>query len=224
MKKILVIGLAALITGSVAQAGDFSVSTDLTFTSNYVFRGISYGDVSLQPSVEFAQDAFYAGLWVQQPLENRSSAGWSDELDFYAGFTPKLSDAVTLDLGATYYYYPTGSSTTEIFLGANFTAGKLTPGVYVYYDLDLEAFTVQGNLGFSLPLDSLGTSLDLAASVGNVSPDAGDSYTYYSVGASVPYKLNEHATVKAGVNWATHTLDGVEDNHLWYTVGITVGF
>lgn len=229
MKKSLVIGLAglaALITGSVAQAGDYAFSTDLTFASKYVFRGLQAGDNSLQPSLEVTKDEFYAGVWAEQPLENRSSRGWGDEVDFYAGYTPKITDTVTLDLGATHYYYPTSDSTTEAFVGANVTLDKFTPGVYTYYDFDLKAFTVQGNLGFSIPMDAAGTSLDLSASIGHVSRDSdnGPSYTYYSAGVSVPYKLNEHATVKVGVNWATHTLDGVEKNHLWFTAGLTVGF
>jgi len=225
MKKTLVIGLAALVAGTVAQAAEeLSVSADLTFASKYVFRGIQYGDNSLQPSVEFTIDEIYAGIWAQQALENRNSEGWGDEVDFYLGFTPKLSDTVSLDVGATHYYYPSGDPTTEIFVGTNFTYDSLTPGVYAYYDFDLEAFTIQGNVGFSVPLDQMGTSLDLSGSVGHVSPDLGDSYTYYSVGASIPYKLNEHATAKFGVNWASHTLDGVEDDHLWFTAGVTVGF
>lgn len=224
MKKTLVLGLAALATGSVATAGDITFSSDLTFSSMYVFRGIQYGDNSLQPSIEVAQDAFYAGLWVQQPINNRSSEGWGDEFDFYLGYAPQLSDAVSLDVGATHYYYPTADSTTEAFVGANFTAGNLIPGIYVYYDFDLETFTVQGNLGFSVPLDQAGTSLDFIASIGQVEPDEGDSYTYYSAGVSLPYKLNEHTTAKFGVNWASHSLDGVEDNHLWYTGSITVQF
>jgi len=224
MKKTLVIGIAALLAGNLAYAGDYSISTDVTLASDYIFRGIKLGDMSLQPSVQFSQDEFYGGIWVEQPLENRSSEGWGDEIDFFAGYTPKLSDMLSLDVGATHYYYPSGGSTTELFAGANFTLDRLTPGVYAYYDLDLEAFTVQGNLGFSVPLDAAGTSLDIALALGHVSPDEGDSYTYYSVGVSVPYKLNENASVNVGVNWASHTLDGVDDNHLWFTAGLTVGF
>ena len=230
MKKSLVIAVAALVTGGIAQAGDLSVSADVTFASKYVFRGLQLGDNSLQPSVELTQDQFYGGIWVNQPLENRSSISLEDEIDFYLGWTPQLSDAVALDIGATHYYYtgavgrPSTDSSTEVFVGANFSMDKLTPGIYAYYDFDLEAFTVQGNLGFSVPLDQAGTSLDLAASIGNVSPDVGDSYTYYTVGASLPYKINEHATIKVGVNWATNDLDGADDDHLWYTAGVTVGF
>lgn len=224
MKKTLVLGIAALLAGNTAHAGDFSISTDVTFASEYVFRGIKLGDFSLQPSVQFAQDGFYGGIWAQQPLEKRSSRGWTDEVDIFAGYTPELSDTVSLDVGATHYHYPVGGSTTELFVGANFTFDTITPGVYAYYDLDLEAFTVQGNLGFSIPFDEAGTSLDVALALGNVSPDVGESYTYYSVGLSVPYKINEHASVNAGVNWSSHTLDGAEDNHLWFTAGLTVGF
>jgi uncharacterized protein (TIGR02001 family) len=230
MKKSLVIGLATLLSGGIATAAEWSFSSDLTFTSKYIFRGLQLGDNSLQPSVEATLDNFYAGIWVNQPVENRRSQMLEDEIDFYLGYTPKLSDAVSLDVGATHYYYvgasgrPTTDASTEAFLGANFATGSLTPGVYVYYDFDLDTFTVQGNLGFSVPLDQAGTAIDFAASIGNVSPDEGESYTYYSVGASVPYKLNEHVTARVGVNWASHTLDGLEDNHLWFTAGLTVGF
>jgi uncharacterized protein (TIGR02001 family) len=224
MKKILVLGLASLCAAGVAKA-DYSLSTDFTIASDYIFRGLKYGDLSLQPSVEFTQYDFYAGIWAQQPLEKRKSKGYSDEVDLYFGYSPKLTDTLSLDLGVTHYRYPNSSDySTEAFVGANYTISKFTPGIYAYYDFDLKVFTVQGNLGFSIPLDQLGTSLDLSASIGSASPDVGDSYVYYSVGASVPYKLNENATVKVGVNWATNDLSGADDNFFFYTVGLTIGF
>lgn len=57
-----------------------------------------------------------------------------------------------------------------------------------------------------------------------MSPDAGSDYTYYSASVQFPYKLTDTATLTAGGNWATHNITGLEDNHFWVNVGVTVTF
>jgi hypothetical protein len=44
------------------------------------------------------------------------------------------------------------------------------------------------------------------------------------LGATLPYKLTDNATVTAGLQYASHTLDMVDDNHFWGTLGVTVTF
>jgi uncharacterized protein (TIGR02001 family) len=225
MKKTLVLALAAISAGSLAR-GEFSISTDMTFATEYIFRGIQLADNALHPSIEMKSDAFYAGFWGAIPIDNKNSKGWTDEYDFYVGYSPELSDKVTLDVGVTHYYYPLGDATTEAFIGISTEANGFTPSVYAYYDFDLEALTLQGSIGYSVPLKELGVSLDLSATIGQVDPDQGDSYVYYGVDAVVPYKINENTTLSFGLHWVANDLDipGADDSFLYGTVGVTVGF
>ncbi len=228
MKKILVFALAALATTGIARA-DYSLSSDLTYTTEYVFRGIQLGDNTLHPSIELTQGDFYLGMWAALPIDQVESKGWSNEFDFYLGYTKELSDKASVDLGVTYYYYPDGEvdESTEAYLGMTFDVGGFTPSAYAYYDFDLEVVTLQGSIGYSIPMAGAGTSLDLSATYGYVEPDEGESYTYYGASAQVPYKLNENATLTFGVHYASNDIDGifdVDDNFFYYTAGVTIGF
>jgi len=226
MKKILVLALSALATAGVSRA-DYSLSSDLTYASEYIFRGVQLGDTTLHPSIEFTQNDFYLGMWAALPIDQVESKGWTNEFDFYAGYSKELSDKASLDLGVTYYYYPDGNvdESTEAYLGLTFDVGGFTPAFYGYYDFDLEVYTLQGSVGYSIPMAGAGTSLDLSATYGYVEPDQADSYSYYGASAQIPYKLNENATLTVGVHYASNDIgQGIEDDFIYFTAGVTIGF
>lgn len=229
MKKALAFTLAAVVAGGAAWANT-SISTDLTFATNYIFRGIELGDETLHPSIEFSQDDYYLGFWGAFPTEHAYSPGrpdgWNNEYDFYVGYSPKLSDKVTLDVGVTYYYYTQAGldDTTEAYVGVTGDLNGFTPGLYLYHDFDLENTTVQGNVGYSIPLTELGTSLDLSGSVGYVTVDQGDDYTYFGASIKAPYKVNENTTITLGLHYAHNDLDWGPGDFLYGTIGATVGF
>ncbi len=234
MKKTLVLALATLASTGIAKA-DYSLSADISFASDYIFRGIQLADNTLHPSLEVTQGDFYLGMWAALPINNVESMGWTNEYDFYLGYTKELSDKASLDLGATYYYYPDGNvdESTEAYAGLTFDIAGFTPAAYAYYDFDLEVLTLQGSVGYSIPMAGAGTSLDLTATLGYVDPDLGDSYSYYGASAQIPYKLNDNATLTVGVHYASNDIgtvnDGetswdVEDNFVYYTAGLTIGF
>lgn len=234
MKKIAFI-LAALVAGAslsaqapaaAPAAPSYSVTVDFPYASKYVFRGVQYADGSFQPSVKLTSGSFYAGLWTNQPV----TSNIDNEIDFYAGYGFKLSDTWSLDVGATLYYYPeldesTGldNNTFEGYVGLTGAFGNFTTGIYAFNDFTLEAFTLQGTVGYNIPINDKAT-FSLLATIGNVSPDAGDDYTYYGIGATVPYKLSDTATLTVGLQYATNDIPGVDDGHFWGTVGVTVVF
>ncbi|MBI2496767.1 MAG: hypothetical protein HYV75_02165 [Opitutae bacterium] len=232
MKKIALL-IASLVTGASLLAQDpapaapsYSVTVDFPYASKYVFRGVQLAEGSFQPSVKLTAGSFYAGLWTNQPV----TSNIDNEIDLYAGYGFKLSDSWSLDAGATLYYYPeldasTGldDSTFEGYVGVNGTFGSFTVGLYAYNDFTLEAFTLQGTVGYSIPINDK-ASFNLLGTIGNVSPDAGTDYTYYGLGATLPYKLTGTATLTVGAQYATHDIDLVDDSHFWFTVGLTVVF
>jgi uncharacterized protein (TIGR02001 family) len=226
MKKLLATTLFATViaVGTSADAA-FTLSGDLTFGSDYVDRGVKLAECTVHPSIEASVDDSYFGVWGALPLEKRNSKGYIDEWDFYAGYGYTLSDTVSLDLGATLYYYPIDQAddTGEAYAGINWDLERWTPGIYGYYDFDLDGgtWTLQGSIGYSIPMASAGTSADLSATGGYVSSSDGDSYSYYGVSAVVPYQISASASVSAGVHWASHNIDSLEDNHFYVTVSVS---
>lgn len=228
MKKITLL-LAALLTGASlsaqAPASSYSVTADFSYVTKYVFRGQELAKDAFQPSLKLTTGDFYIGVWSSLPADR----GYEAELDYYAGYGFKLSDSISLDVGATVYHYPgldtpgADKSTIEGYAGINGSVQGVNLGLYVYNDFDLDVFTVQGNLGYSVPINE-SVSMNIAASVGNANPDAGASYTYYSFSVQFPYKLSDAATLTIGGNWSSHDLAGVDDNHAWANIGFSYTF
>ncbi|HEU5081285.1 MAG TPA: TorF family putative porin [Opitutaceae bacterium] len=239
MKKIVVF-LAALAATLAARAQDqrstYSVTADFTYTSDYVFRGIRQTDDAIQPSVEVAYDDFYVGFWTNQPIKRHQD----DELDFYGGYKYKLTPDLSVEAVGTYYWYPEAKGgltkySYEGGVGATYTLRGISTSVYYYHDFKLRAETVQGSIGYSFPLEAIGASLDFSLTAGTMSardwlPNSGarvrESYNYYGVDVSVPYKLSDKATVTIGGHWAKNQNlpDAFDDNTIWWTAGLTVGF
>lgn len=237
MKKI-VLTLAVLASGALlpAQAPtpfpapapappSYSVTTDFTYTTKYVFRGVELAKGAYQPSAKLTVGDFYASLWASAPVR-----GYELEIDYAAGYGFKLSDAWNIDTGLTAYTYPNldtrggaDKATFEPFVGLNGTFGVLTTATYVYYDFTLKAFTLQEALGYSTAISD-NVSANILATAGHVSPDVGSGYTYYGVSVTVPYKLSDRATVTAGIQYASHNLSGVAGDHFWGTLGFTYIF
>jgi uncharacterized protein (TIGR02001 family) len=227
MKKITLL-LAALITGASLTAADapastYNVTVDFPYTTKYVFRGVQLAKGAFQPSVKLTTGDFYAGIWNSSPVDR----GYELEFDYYAGYGFKLPNGWSLDVGATLYTYPGlnvgDKSTFEPYVGLNGSFGAVTSATYIYNDFTLDVFTVQETLGYSVPLDA-NTSLNLAATLGRVEPKGGSGYTYYGVGATIPYKLSDKSTITVGVQYADHNISGLEGNHLWGTLGYTYTF
>lgn len=233
MIKQTTLALAVLTGGAFtaqaqeAEASALSVTVDVTYVSDYVFRGGKLGGASIQPSVEAAYGDFYAGVWHTSELSNTTAN--ATETDLYAGYGFAVTDIISLDAGVTRYTYEGGSGddTTEVYVGLSADV-LLSPSVYYYYDFDLETYVIEGSVGYSLPVDAISASVDFSGAVGHVGAP-GDDRTYFSVGASVPYSLSETATLTVGVDYVysdSETLaniDGDSDGIVAYA-GISIGF
>jgi uncharacterized protein (TIGR02001 family) len=233
MKKTI-IALAALAVGASAYAQDtaktseLAVTLDVTYVSDYIFRGVKLADDSIQPSIEAAYGDFYAGLWHSNDIN--SSAGAS-ETDLYAGYGLAINETFSADFGVTRYTYQgSGSSalnTTEVYVGVSADV-LLSPSVYYYHDFDLEVNTYIASIGHSFAISSVGLSVDTSATYGWVQApkSTGGDYSYWGVGAAVPYALSETATLTAAVNY-THidraNFEPTQDRVV-FSLGVAVGF
>lgn len=216
MKKLILgstLIAASCAFGATASAGDVSVSTSIDYTTDYVFRGVSLAESAIQPGVEVAFGDAYVGAWVSTAIGDTSIFA-GDELDLYAGYGLSLTDDLAMDVGVTYYHYPQGGSlfgtdggaagTYEVYAGLSYDT-VLSPSLYGYYDLTLEAFTVEGGLGHSVEVSEK-TSLDLGVTAGLVDGD-GFSYEYGQLSASFGYAFTDDVSAYLGANYALSSED-----------------
>ncbi len=244
MKKYLYVVSAAVLAGtlpSTAFAGDdVSVSVSVDYVTDYVFRGVSLADTAIQPGVEVSKGDFTVGGWFSTGIGDTSVFA-GDEFDLYADYGFALSDTVGLNVGATYYHYPQGGSfletkdglagTYEVYGSLGFDTA-LSPSVTAYYDLTLEALTLEGSVGHSVPVGEK-TSLDLGGTAGYVDGD-GFSYEYGLVSAALSAALTDDVGVYVGANLSLSSEDSLnykklltdegKDSLLWVGTGISAGF
>lgn len=228
-------------TAAFAQDSDLSVSTGVDFVSQYVFRGVSLADDAVQPYVEASVGNFTVGGWFSTGIgENSVFAG--DEFDLYAGYSVPLDSSISLDLGATYYHYPQGgdffetkdggAGTYEVSASVGFGDVALSPTVSAYYDLTLEAFTLEGGVGHSIAVSD-NQSVDLGLTVGLVDGD-GFSYEWGTASAAFNQSLTDDVAVYIGANYALNSEDLLDFDSaingdpkggmFWLGTGISAGF
>jgi len=252
-KTIASISAAIVASGTslsafVPAVADFGVTSDITFASEYVFRGIERADQSFQPSVEANVGDFYVGVWANLPIQNRElleDRGLT-ELNYYGGFAVDIPgvDFLTLDLGAKAYHFPrTGTNRNhEVFAGTKFQDLLVTglgASVYYFYDIDLRSHVVEGSLGYSFDLNPVNVpaSIDAAVLYGNQSGRRiregavrpGENYHYYGASLEMPFRLNEFSKVTAGVHYQTAERVNLAEipgrgQNLFWTISYAAGF
>lgn len=231
----------AIAPTAYAQDAELSVSTGVDFVSQYVFRGVSFGDDSVQPYVEASYGDFTVGGWFSTAIgENSIFAG--DEFDLYVGYSVPLDSSISLDLGATYYHFPQGgdffetndgaAGTYEVSASVGFGEVPLAPSVTAYYDFTLEAFTLEGAVGHSFEIGGA-QSLDLGLTVGLVDADGG-SYEWGQASAAVSHAFTDDVAAYIGANYALNSEDVLDFDSIingdpkgsmfWLGTGISAGF
>ena len=115
MKKLfLFMGLTIMLSIPTFSA----VSANVTFASDYVWRGMTQSDgPAIQGGFDFEDESgFYAGIWGSNVNFND---GAGSELDYYAGYGFSLGE-VGVDIGYIAFDYPqnkTGLDFKETYLG-----------------------------------------------------------------------------------------------------------
>lgn len=108
MKKMKVLAIAVIamlsMTTMSVKAQSFSVGADVV--SSYVWRGVQYSGVSVQPAIDFSAGNFTLGAWGSTSLD-----GTYREMDLYTSYAFDFG----LTAGLTDYYYPG----TAYFTGAS---------------------------------------------------------------------------------------------------------
>jgi uncharacterized protein (TIGR02001 family) len=221
MKKLptsLVLGsvLAASMMSSTAFA---EVTANVALTSDYVFRGVSQSaeQPAIQGGFDYSHDSgLYVGTWASS-VDSTFYGGSEMELDFYAGYSAAINDAITYDVGVLRYMYPDNSSSAdydEAYLGLSYSMFSLT----YYKGLGL------GGKSMALGNADLGNYLDLSAElslpedismtlhVGQLDAHGGSTadYTDYKIGVSKEFSGYgvDLSYTDTNADTATYTING----------------
>lgn len=131
-----------------------TVSGSVALTSDYRFRGVSQSDeaIAVQGGITITHESgLYVGAWASNLAGWGQFGGSNLELDLIAGYKHTFGDA-TVDVGVTYYNYPSGSDTTDFFEGyakLSGTAGPATLTATVAYAPNQQALGNFSNTPFS---------------------------------------------------------------------------
>lgn len=249
MKKFLVstaaMGamLASATTASAAEFGGVSVSASVDYVSEYVFRGVSFANTSIQPGVELGFGGFSAGVWSSSAIGSNSALA-GDEIDLYAGYGWNLTEKLSASVGATIFHFPgadglfsfdsdTLGSTLEVYGGVAYDT-LLAPSFNLYYDFTLDAFTLEGSLSHSFPVAEK-TSFDLGVTGGHVTVNNAGNYEWATGSASLGYALTDSTSFYVGANYTLNSEDLLDfptagdpildnDNLFWVGTGFSTGF
>jgi len=243
MRKTLLAALALIAAAGLSAEeakSSYSITSDVTYTTRYFFRGVKNQDSALQPSITYTQGAFSGGIWTSQALGNKDTS-WAQgkEYDFVGGYTFSLENNTSVTLGGTYYYYPSArpslsepKKTYEGSIALAAPVGPLSGKLTFFHDFKYDSNTLQADLGYSVPMSS--GSFDVGAyfgynDIGDGDADlpgtSGYTYKYYGLDASIGVKLSDKATAKLGVHWTDTRGDiASPDKNVWVTLGVTVVF
>ena len=174
MKKLfLVLGIVSLPTFA-------AVSANVSFTTDYIWRGMTQSDApAIQGGFDYAADnGFYAGIWGSNVNFNN---GAGSELDYYFGYATEVG-SVGVDVGYISYEYidSTPDATfDETYLGLSF--GDL--GVsFAFGDYDYtEVSYALGDVSFSYgDYDGYGSNFLISYGFSCGSYDCGLAYSDFS--------------------------------------------
>jgi uncharacterized protein (TIGR02001 family) len=174
MKKISGASFAfvALFFASMANA---DWSANISWASDYYYRGIFQANSSASAGINYASGGFYAGTWT-------ADVGNGLEVDGYFGYGGKLGN-LSYGIGFTGYYYTQGFDDTyeEINLRAGYGIASIDVAIgrydnfgngrqeYTYYALLLEKKGFYGKYaGFARDFDSDYLEFGYAASLAEV--------------------------------------------------------
>jgi uncharacterized protein (TIGR02001 family) len=205
MRKIIktALAVAALSAAPAAYAedapeSDFTITGNVSLTSQYRLRGISQTeeDIALQGGITVAHSSgFYVGTWASNLSGFGSFGGSNLELDLIGGYT-KTFGSVTVDGGIIYYVYPgTGGDFDFFDLSANVSVpiGPVKAKVAVLYAPEDKALGGKDNIwvysDLAFPIED--TPITLKAHVGYTDGALGGpdgTYLDYAVGVDVAIK------------------------------------
>lgn len=131
-KAVLVMALLTIISTNMVRAFEFpgfewSVGTDIT--TSYLWRGMRYGGLAVQPDVNIGYGGLKVDAWWNLSPEDYTFKTFAPEMDLTLSYS-----IAGITLGATHYYYFDGSkffgfkdadNTSQLEVFAEFNLGDV---------------------------------------------------------------------------------------------------
>ena len=98
------------------ESSAVTVTGNAAIVSDYRFRGVglSGGDLAIQGGIALNHESgLYVGTWASNLSGWGTFGGSNMELDLIGGYAMPLGENATLDVGLTWYMYPSGADTTD---------------------------------------------------------------------------------------------------------------
>lgn len=175
-----------LVVGLLSLPAFANVSANVTFSSDYIWRGMTQTDgPAMSGGFDFeSENGFYAGIWGSNVNFND---GAGSELDYYFGYGFEVGN-VGIDLGYVAFDYPqnsTGLDFEEIVIGLS-----------------------MGDLGltFALGQDSAPDYTEISYAFGDVSLSYGE-YDDYGNNFGISYDF-ECGTYDCGIGYSDFSDNG----------------
>lgn len=180
---------------ALAQDADLpgTFSGEVTFTTDYIFRGFTQTDGD--PAVEggFAWDSgagFYVGTWASNVNFNDGDEA-SIEIDLYGGYAGEI-DNFSYDVGVVYYWYPGAAAALnyefwEAYGSVGYDFGPAAVSFGLAYTPDNFGGTDDGlyyQSGISFPITDQ-FSIDANLNYYDVDVTFGEDYLDWNIGATL---------------------------------------
>ncbi len=185
--KLLVVVLGALfaLPALAADAPPYTLTSNVSLVSDYLFRGIS--QTKAQPAIQGGFDyahssGFYAGVWgssISWLIDSPAVTGATNsrvELDTYFGFKSSFATDFSYDVGFLRYNYPASykaklpagsakADTDEIYgsIGYKFVTAKLSYSLGETFGIDKAKGTTYIELNASHPIADTGFTVSAHA-------------------------------------------------------------
>ncbi|MFC0151132.1 TorF family putative porin [Sphingobium scionense] len=173
-------------------AGPVTVTGSVGLVSDYRFRGVSQSDrgMAIQGGLTATHESgVYVGTWGSNLSGWGTFGGANMELDLFAGYAVPLGDSgATLDVGLTWYMYPSGADKTDF--------------AEPYVKLSSQVGPVKGLLGvaYAPKQEALGKwCSDADCTIYNPGDKEDNFYIWGDVSGAIP---NTPVSLKAHLGWS----------------------
>ncbi|MEV5033575.1 hypothetical protein MRBLMC3_002807 [Sphingobium sp. LMC3-1-1.1] len=196
MKYQIACAALALLSSAPAfaqeePAGPVTVTGSVGLVSDYRFRGVSQSDrgMAIQGGITATHESgFYIGTWGSNLGGWGRFGGANMELDLVGGYSTSLGEGTTVDVGLTWYMYPSGADKTDF--------------AEPYVKLSHQFGPVKGLVGvaYAPKQQALGNWQSSASSgIDNPGDKEDNLYVWGDVNAAIP---DTPVTVKAHLGWS----------------------
>lgn len=187
--------------GTDDEAGEHTVTANVTLTSDYVSRGQSQTDrgPAFQGGIDYANESgIFAGLWASS-IDFNDPQNSPAEVDLTFGYARDFSDTTNGSVSVAYYWYPDSA-----------------PAQYEYLEFigtlshEFGGFSVNGEVAYSPDYSSkTGEAVGVTGGIEIPLPVAGDWLS---------------ASGHAGYQWVEDNLTYGTPDWFFYDLGLTASF